>query len=465
MKIFDTIAAVSTPRGKGGVAMIRISGKQALELASRVFFPKNGKSLSEIDHGKAVYGIIKEYDGEGNCFVLDDGIATVFLAPHSFTGEDTVEICCHGGVLITERVLSACLAAGCRQAQAGEFTRRAFISGRMSLSQAEDLGSLLEARTEGQLLLSRNGLEGHLTNAIGSCYEELRSILSSVYAKIDFPDEDLASIDEETMHLKIKETKDKLISLEKTYKTGRAVREGVKTVICGRANGGKSSLYNRILGRDAAIVTDIPGTTRDVLEQTAAMGKVTLLLCDTAGLRETDDKVESIGIERSRAAIEKAELIFAVFDPSSPFNEEDEALIRTLSGKQGVIAVLNKCDLAEADIEKAKEFISGIENYVCISAKTGEGYEALIEKVEEIFDLGEIDLRSDALVTNARQHSAILRAILHLKNAEDALSMGLTVDLCGTDMECAMSSLAEIDGREVTEDIVSNIFAHFCVGK
>lgn len=465
MKIFDTIAAVSTPRGKGGVAMIRISGEQALELASRVFFPKSGKSLSEICHGKAVYGIIKEYDGEGNSFELDDGIATVFLAPKSFTGENTVEICCHGGALITERVLSACLSAGCRQAEAGEFTKRAFISGRMSLSQAEDLGALLDAKTDGQLILSRNGLEGHLTNAIGGCYEEIRSILSSVYAKIDFPDEDLASIDEKTMLLKVKETKEKLVSLEKTYKTGRAVCEGIKTVICGRANGGKSSLYNRILGRDAAIVTDIPGTTRDVLEQTAAMGKVTLLLCDTAGLRETDDKVESIGIERSRAAMESAELIFAVFDSSSPFTEEDEALVCELSGRQGVIAVLNKCDLAGADFEKAKKFTQGIENHVCISAKTGEGYEELVEKVEKIFDLGEIDLRSDALVTNARQHSAILRAVSHLKNAEDALSMGLTVDLCGTDMECAMSCLAEIDGREVTEDIVSNIFAHFCVGK
>lgn len=465
MKIFDTIAAVSTPRGKGGVAMIRISGENAIEYASRVFFPKNGKSLSEIGHGKAVYGIIKEFDGEGNCSALDDGIATVFFAPHSFTGEDTVELCCHGGALITERVLSTCLAAGCRQAEAGEFTRRAFISGRMSLSQAEDLGALLDAKTDGQLLLSRNGLEGHLTSAIDDCYEEIKSILSSVYAKIDFPDEDLASIDEETMLLKVKKTKEKLISLEKTYKTGRAVREGIKTVICGRANGGKSSLYNRILGRDAAIVTDIPGTTRDVLEQTAAMGKVTLLLCDTAGLRETDDKVESIGIERSRAAMESAELIFAVFDASSPFNEEDEALIRELSGKQGVIAILNKCDLAKADIEKAKSFVSGIENHICISAKTGEGYKELVKRVEEIFELGEIDLRSDALVTNARQHSAIIRAISHLKNAEKALNMGLTVDLCGTDMECAMSSLAEIDGREVTEDIVSNIFSHFCVGK
>ena len=465
MKIFDTIAAVSTPRGKGGVAMIRISGEQAIELASKVFFPKNGKHLCDISHGKAVYGTIREYDSEGGSAVLDDGIATVFFAPHSFTGENTVEICCHGGVLITERVLSACLASGCRQADAGEFTRRAFISGRMSLSQAEDLGALLDAKTEGQLLLSRNGLEGHLTNAIGNCYEEIRGILSSVYAKIDFPDEDLASIDEETMLLKVKETRKKLISLEKTYKTGRAVREGIKTVICGRANGGKSSLYNRILGRDAAIVTDIPGTTRDILEQTAAMGKVTLLLCDTAGLRETDDKVESIGIERSRAAIESAELILAVFDASSPFNEEDEALIRELSGKQSVIAILNKCDIAGADLAKAKEITHELKNRVCISAKTGEGYEELVKMVEEIFELGEIDFRSDAVVTNARQHSAIIRAISHLKNAEEALDMGLTVDLCGTDMECAMSSLAEIDGREVTEDIVSNIFSHFCVGK
>lgn len=465
MKIFDTIAAVSTPRGKGGVAMIRISGADAIEYASRVFFPKNGRTLTAAEGSRALYGDIKERDGDGTLTALDDGIATVYRAPRSFTGEDTVEICCHGGVLVTERVLSACLAAGCRQAEAGEFTRRAFVSGRMSLSQAEDLGALLEAKTNGQLLLSRSGLDGHLTRKIKDSYDALKDILASVYAKIDFPDEDLSSLSENEMLERVKAVKAGLVLLEKTYKTGHAVREGIKTVICGRTNAGKSSMYNRIVGRDAAIVTDIPGTTRDILEQTAALGKVTLLLCDTAGLRETEDAVESIGIERSRAAMDSAELILAVFDASSPLTDDDTELLRELAGRRDVIAVLNKCDSEELDEKTADAVIKfGIET-VRISAKTGEGFELLAEKVEALFECGEIDLREDAVVTSARQHAAILRAVDSLSSASDALEMGVTVDLCGTDIECAMSSLAEIDGREVTEDIVSDIFAHFCVGK
>ncbi|MBQ8207437.1 MAG: tRNA uridine-5-carboxymethylaminomethyl(34) synthesis GTPase MnmE [Clostridia bacterium] len=465
MKIFDTIAAVSTPRGKGGVAMIRISGENSIEYASKVFFPKNERSLCETEHSKAVYGDIKERGAEGELTALDDGIAVVYRAPRSFTGEDTVEICCHGGMLVTERVLSACLAAGCRQAEAGEFTRRAFVSGRMSLSQAEDLGALLEAKTNGQLLLSRSGLDGNLTREIRLAYDTLREILAGVYAKIDFPDEDLSSLTEEEMRERANIVRARLISLEKTYKTGHAVREGVKTVICGRTNAGKSSLYNRIVGRDAAIVTDIPGTTRDILEQTAALGKVTLLLCDTAGLRETEDTVENIGIERSRAAMESAELILAVFDLSAPLSEDDRALLSELSGRGDVIAVLNKCDSKEFSEETADEISKSAVNCVRISAKTGEGFEKLTEAVEKLFDCGEIDLRMEAVVTNARQHASILRAADHLASASDALAMGITVDLCGTDIECAMSALAEIDGRAVTEDIVSDIFAHFCVGK
>ncbi|MBE6538422.1 MAG: tRNA uridine-5-carboxymethylaminomethyl(34) synthesis GTPase MnmE [Ruminococcaceae bacterium] len=465
MKIFDTIAAISTPRGKGGVAMIRISGGRALEYASAVFSPKNGVLLSDIESRHAVYGDIRERDAAGNETVIDDGIATVYRAPNSFTGEDTVEICCHGGVLVTESVLSACLAAGCRQAEAGEFTRRAFISGRMSLSQAEDLGALLEAKTHSQMLLSRSGLDGYLTRDIRGVYEDLREILSSVYAKIDFPDEDLSSLNESEMRIRVERAEEKLAALERTYKAGHAVREGVKTVICGRTNAGKSSLYNSILGRDAAIVTSIEGTTRDVLEQTASLGKVTLLLCDTAGLRDTEDEVESIGIERTRRAIEDAELIFAVFDVSRDLSDEDRFLLDDISSLPGaVVAILNKCDIEENAVT-VKEISERIDRCVKISAKMGDGMEQLRETVEDLFDCGEIDLRTDSIVTSARQRASILRAIESLGSARAALLAGVTVDICGTDIECAMSALAEIDGREVTEDIVSEIFSHFCVGK
>ena len=465
MKIFDTIAAVSTPRGKGGVALIRISGAEAILCAENVFFPKNGKKLCQVESSRATYGFIKEKDVKGGLLTLDDGIATVFRAPHSFTGEDTVEICCHGGALITERVLASCLAAGCRQAEAGEFTRRAFVSGRMSLSQAEDLGALLEAKNDAQLRLSRGGLEGYLTKEIKKAYEGLREIISSVYAKIDFPDEDLSELSENEMRDSISAVKERLVGLEATYKAGHAVREGVKTVICGKTNAGKSSLYNRIIGRDAAIVTDIPGTTRDVLEQTAAFGNVTLLLCDTAGLRDTEDVIENIGIQRSRRAIEEAELTFAVFDITEELREDDLELLSSLSDKDNVIAVLNKCDRQGENEKTAAKISESVKCCVRLSAKTGEGIDDLARAVERLFICDGIDLSSDAIITNARQHASILRAIQYLGAAEDALSSGITVDLCGTDVECAMSALCEIDGREVTEDIVSDIFAHFCVGK
>ncbi|MBQ8004880.1 MAG: tRNA uridine-5-carboxymethylaminomethyl(34) synthesis GTPase MnmE [Clostridia bacterium] len=465
MKTFDTIAAVATPRGKGGVAMIRISGAEAVRIASRVFFPKSGRNLTELEANRTFYGEIKELSSFGAGETIDDGIAVIYRAPHSFTGEDTVELCCHGGVLVTESVLAACFAAGCRPAEAGEFTRRAFIYGKMSLSQAEDLGALLEAKTRGQLLLSRGGMAGHLAREIRAVYEGLRHILASVYAKIDFPDEDLATLEEKEMLAILTDAKEKLLSLEKTYKVGHAVREGIKTVICGSANAGKSSLYNRIVGRDAAIVTDIEGTTRDVLEQTAALGKVTILLCDTAGLRQTDDRVESIGIERSRDAMAEAELILAVFDLSKPLSEDDEMLIGELSGRSDVIAVLNKCDSPNFSDSAAEMISKNFKNSIRLSAKTGAGMEDLVSITERLFDCGDIDLSCDAIVSGARQHASIIRAIDHIASATKALSLGLTVDLCGTDIECAMAALGEIDGREVTEDIVSDIFSHFCVGK
>ncbi len=469
MNILDTIAAVSTPRGKGGVAMIRISGGEALDVADRVFTPACGKPVSGLETRLAAYGSIFEQWTCGERRKIDDGVVTVYRAPRSFTGEDTVEICCHGGILVTESVLSACLAAGCRAAEPGEFTRRAFVSGKMTLSEAEDLGALLEAKTQSQVILSRSGLDGRLSGELSEVYGILREILSSVYAKIDFPDEDLASIDEEEMLLRVDGARERLRALEETARTGIAVREGVRTVICGRTNAGKSSLYNRILGRAAAIVTDIEGTTRDILEQTAELGGMTLLLCDTAGLRATEDKVEAIGIERSRRAVEEAELVIAVFDISSPkgLSFEDIELLRELKGRPDTLAVLNKCDEVNAlTADKLEEEIKGyVETTVRLSAKTGEGFERLGAAVKELFGADKVDLSRDAVITNARQKAAVERAYSLLSSASDGLSSGLSVDICGSDIEEAMSALLEIDGREVSEDIVSDIFSHFCVGK
>lgn len=468
MNVFDTIAAVSTPRGKGGIAVIRISGADAISVGERVFEPKSGKRLSEIDHGHEVWGDIYAIDKSGRRVSVDDGMAVVFRAPHSFTGEDTVEISCHGGVLITETVLRAVIAAGARGAYAGEFTRRAFISGRMTLSEAKSLGDLLEAATEGQLTVARAGADGVLARRIEELYGRIGDVLSSIYAKIDFPDEDLADMTRDEIEAEI----DKLIietrSLAETYRTGKAISEGIRTVICGRTNAGKSSLYNRIVGRNAAIVTDVEGTTRDILEETVPFGNVTLRLCDTAGLRETEDTVESIGVERAREAMDSAELILAVFDGTREMDAEDERFISDLKKYDGrVLAVINKADKINgiSPILDSLRLNLGSLGVITVSALSGEGIKELEEAVTGRFSDGSLDLRYDAVLTDAQQHAAVARAIERLEAVRTSLADGYELDLCCIDAEGAMSALGEINGRNVNDDIVASIFSKFCVGK
>ena len=463
MFIGDTIAAISTARGKGGVALLRISGTDAISVCEKLFLPKSGKKLSEYAPRTAVFGSILAPDDRGVWSEIDNGLATVFRAPASFTGEDTVEICCHGGILLTQTVLTACLAAGARAAEAGEFTRRAFLNGKMGLSAAEALGDLLEAQTREQLTLAHAGTDGRVERKCREIYDALCAVLSSVYAKIDYPDEDLAEMSREEMQAALDESIVRIEKLLDTYRTGHAIAEGIPTVICGKPNVGKSSLYNRIVGRDAAIVTDVEGTTRDVLTETAALGRVTLRLFDTAGLRQTADAVEKIGIDRARKALADAELILAVFDGSAVPDEEDRALAESL-GRTGatVIAVVNKSDLG---IKEQDFYTAHFLHTVTISAKEGEGTEALSALVESCFINGELDTKVDTVLTNARQKGAAITALEALKRAHEGLLLGLPVELCCSDCEAAMQAIAELDGRAVSEDIVSHIFSHFCVGK
>lgn len=471
MELLDTIAAISTPHGKGGVALLRVSGAEALSVASRVFVPKNGKALQDLIPRMATYGAILAPEGD-TWQPVDDGIATVFRAPASFTGEDTVEITCHGGILLTQTVLSALLSAGARLAHAGEFTRRAFLNGKLGLGAAEALGSLLEAQSRGQMALALGGLHGKLEASSRVCYEKLRTVLTSVLACIDFPDEDLSEMSREDMIDVLSDTRFELDALGKTYRTGHAIAEGIPTVICGRTNVGKSSLYNRLLGREAAIVTDIEGTTRDVLSETTSLGQVTLRLFDTAGLRRTEDIVERIGIDRARRAMDEAELIFALFDLTRPLAEDEVAMIAELSDKQAsgvaVIALLNKADEARdtavaVQVEQAVR--DALKQVLCVSARTGEGMDVLLQLVEELFVDGSISLRNDAVVVNARQMATVTQAAEALDRALDALRGGLPMDLCCVDLTAAMSALSELDGREIGEDVVNEIFSHFCVGK
>ena len=465
MHVFDTIAAISTPYGKGGVAMIRISGTDALSVADAIFRPISGKRMSEIGVSKACYGEILSPMENGKA--IDDGIAVYFRAPHSFTGEDTVEISCHGGILLTQKVLSCALQAGARMAEAGEFTRRAYVLGKIRLNEAESLGNLLEAKNEGQLSLARGGMKGRLTSKMDELYCSLRSVLTGIYANIDFPDEDLADMSREEMLDALKNVLKEINVLSATYKTGSAVSEGIPTVICGRTNAGKSSVYNRIVGYDAAIVTDIEGTTRDVLRETATLGKVTLLLCDTAGIRQTEDRVENIGIERSIKEIDGAGLILAVFDGSkSPDTDDYELVQKIMDSKASSVALINKTDILSNGInDELCELLSGFEFKVEISALTGDGFDELSGTVDKMFIDGTLDFDNDAIITGARQYAAITKSAEFLSSAVYDIERGVSLDACCVEVECAMSALGELDGREIGEEIVHEIFSHFCVGK
>lgn len=459
MNILDTIAAVSTPFGKGGIAVIRISGRDALNVASKIFKPAKPISLTEAEADRAYYGGIY-LAGEQ----IDDGIAVCFKAPRSFTGEDTVEISCHGGILITQRVLIAALVAGARAAEAGEFTRRAFINGKMKLSGAEALGDLLEAQTNEQISLARSSMRGALSDRVQSIYDELCGVLAAVFAKIDYPDEDLADMTLSQMLIHTEKCIKDLSALCDTYKTGRAVAQGIPTVIAGRTNAGKSSLYNALVGRDAAIVTDIEGTTRDILTDTAMLGRVLLRLSDTAGLRSTTDTVEKIGIDRAKKSIEEAELVLAVLDGSQKPTDEDVGFIKYLKELDAtIICVLNKSD--KGTDPDASALAQTLDFVVSISAKDGAGIDSLVSLAESLFIDGSLDTSRDAVISNSRQHSAATRALMSLISAREYISDELPLEICASELEAAMQCLGELDGKTVSEDIVAKIFSSFCVGK
>ena len=461
---FSTIAAISTPNGKGGVALIRISGPEANAVGDRIFKRINGKTVSESAPRMAFFGeIVDPIDGSR----IDTGLCTRFAAPNSFTGEDTVEICCHGGILVTRAVLSAALSAGARRAEAGEFTRRAFAAGKISLNEAEALGMLLDAGTEAQLKLSRGGMSGALSEACDALRREITTLLEDIYARVDFPEEDLGSIADEEVLVRLSALIASAKKLAATYSTGRAVAEGIPTVICGRTNAGKSTLYNMLVGSDEAIVTDIEGTTRDILTATVSFGGATLLLSDTAGLRETAEEVERIGIKRAEEKIDSAELVLFLIDSSRAPSEDDISLAERLLSHSGrVIAVLTKSDLERNP--DAEALAAKFELGTTLSVKSGEGCEGLEALVNRLFIDGELDTERDAVISSARQHDALVRTIEALGEALSSLNEGFPPDVAGVCLEDAAARLCELDGRghgAVGADIADGIFSRFCVGK
>lgn len=452
----NTIAAISTAQGAGGIGVIRISGEKAKAVADKVFHSAGGKKLSEMKGYTALYGKVAE-GGEA----IDEAVALVFCAPHSYTGEDVVELSCHGGMYLCRRVLHAVLRAGARAAEPGEFTRRAFLNGKMDLAEAESVMDLIGAKGRQAARVALAGREGALSGRIKTVKEALVSSAAHLSAWADYPEEDIPQVDAVLLKTQLQTAKKELLALLHTYGAGKAVREGVDTVIAGRPNVGKSALMNLLSGCERSIVTDIPGTTRDVVEETVLLGDVALRLSDTAGIRETIDPVERIGVGRAKQRLLSAELVLAVFDASQPLTEDDKGLIQSI-GEAPAVAVVNKTDLeSKIDVEYIQKFIKHI---VYISALKGEGLNQLTETVSALLHTDRIDPAAGVL-SSERQYAAVREAVECIEEAVSALELGFTLDAVTVSIEGAVNSLCELTGERASEAVVHSVFSRFCVGK
>ncbi len=458
-----TIAALASGAGKAGISVIRLSGDDAVEIAGKVFIPF-GKyvSLSECESHKQVYGKIVGSDGKR----IDTGLCTCFLAPHSYTGENTVEISCHGSPVGVSLILTALFENGAKAALPGEYTKRAFVNGKLDLTMAEAVGQLIDADSTAQVKLFSAQLEGSVGRLVKEQADKITHLLASVYAYIDYPDEDMRDVTDEEMKSELEKIRNELKRLTGTFSTGLAITEGVPTAIVGLPNTGKSSLLNALLGFDRAIVTDVAGTTRDVVTESVVVGNIKLNLSDTAGIHETEDTVEKIGVERSKGKLGDSSLVFGVFDVTKDVHETDGEMVKLLleaKESKNVIVVLNKCDLNNPESHKEYFEKLGFDSIISISAKEKEGLEALEQAVSRLYPDSNM-AESGLILTNARQHAALAGAVLDIERALEALEM-LTPDTACLDMESALGKLLEADGRGVSEEIVNNIFSHFCVGK
>ena len=453
---FDTIAAVSTGRIPAGVGIIRISGPEAIAVAERVFTPDRGAPLSQREARRLILGTLR--DGEGR--VLDHCMATVSRAPASYTGEDTAELQCHGSPVVLREGLRALFAAGARQAEAGEFTRRAFLNGRMDLVQAEAVIDLIDAETAEAARNAAGLLGGSVRRRTDSVYDSLTAIRAHYHAVLDWPDEDIEEFELASYRDTLRESERELARLLDGAERGAVLTRGVRAVLTGRPNVGKSSLLNALVGYERAIVTDIPGTTRDTVTERALVGGVLLRLADTAGQRETGDIVERLGVERARSAAAGAELVLAVLDGSEPLTPEDEGVLAQALAAPRHILLANKADLGCREELLRRGAIP-------VSAKTGEGLDRLAEAVRALYPAGETDSGAAAgeLLTSARQADTVRRALEHVRAALEAMDAGMTPDVVLTELEGAQDELAALSGRSVHEDILTGIFSRFCVGK
>ncbi len=453
----STVAAISTPLAAGGIGMIRISGENAINIAAQCFRPVSGKAVSDMRGYTAAYGTFYDEAGE-----IDDGVLLVYRAPKSYTGENVAELSCHGGIFLLQKVLRRVLQLGAETAAPGEFTKRAFLNGKMDLSQAESVMNLISAQGEQALSAARATLRGAVSREADAVCRTLIEADAALAAWADYPDEDIPAVENRSLEATLSDCRQRLQTLIGAYDRGKAVTAGVNTVICGKPNVGKSTLMNLLSGCERSIVTPVAGTTRDVVEETVRVGNILLHLSDTAGIRQTNDTVEKIGVQRAKEKADDAALILLVLDASRPLDEEDRAMLADTAGKRR-IAILNKSDLPAAlspDDLKAE-----VDRCLVISARhSEEALPVLQEALEEVLGTAGLDF-NQTLLASERQRDCCENALQSVTRALKALDAGMTVDAVTVDIDCAVEALLTLTGQRAGEAVVNAVFEKFCVGK
>lgn len=459
MFIDDTIAAIATAPGEGGIGIIRLSGSNALDIANKMFRPLYRDSIGDYAVRTLIYGNI--YD-EG--VVLDEVLLAYMKGPHSYTAEDVVEINCHGGFISVRKILELALKSGARMAEAGEFTKRAFLNGRIDLSQAEAVIDIINAKTDKSHELAQSQLEGSLSKKIKNLREMLTAVLAQVEVAIDYPEEDIEFITYKELIEKTEAIQREVVQMYKTADTGKILREGLQTAILGKPNVGKSSLMNSILGENRAIVTDIPGTTRDIIEEFVNIKGIALKIVDTAGIRDTDDVVEKIGVEKSRKHLKSSDLTLVVLDNSREIDQEDIDILESVD-RSKTLVILNKIDLeSKLDWDIVKKYVDEI-NIINISALKNEGLDLLHDRIEDMVFSGEISNSGDVMITNSRHKDAIYKAMKAIEDAISSLNDEMSYDFIEVDLKDAWDALGYINGDTISEDLLDTIFSNFCIGK
>lgn len=459
MFIDDTIAAIATAPGEGGIGIIRISGEKSLQVAQSIFKSKSGKMIKDYNARTLIYGTVVD-----NEKIIDEVLVAYMKGPNSYTAEDVIEINCHGGFISVKKILELILSKGVRLAEAGEFTKRAFLNGRIDLSQAEAIIDVIKSKTDMAHEVAQSQLEGSLAKKIKDLRMNVTEVLAHLEVSIDFAEEDVEEITYQTLEEKALELRNEIKKLYDTAESGKILRDGLKTVIVGKPNVGKSSLLNSILGENRAIVTDIAGTTRDVIEEFVNIKGIPLKIVDTAGIRETEDVVEKIGVEKSRESFSTADLVIMVLDASRKLSEEDMEILESLKNKKTIV-LLNKMDLEpQIELEKIEEFVNS-EDIIKISALNHQGIEELQDKIEAMVYHGSVKNSSNLMITNSRHKDALFKAYESINDAISAIEQRMPYDFIEVDFKNIWDYLGYINGDTVREDLLDTIFANFCIGK